>query len=214
MIRKKNFANEESDREQANESPESKDNSELNEPAGQAQETEVTEDAPGDESTGTTGQESASTDKVSSDDNKFEEKLAEMQDKYIRLSAEFDNYRKRTLREKMELSKYASENILLKILPFMDDFERALKNTEDAKDYSAVREGIALIHTKFVDFLKQNGVTEVEALNCAFNFDLHDAVAKVQVEDENMKGKIVDVVLKGYYLQDKVIRHSKVVVGE
>jgi molecular chaperone GrpE len=214
MIRKKNFAKEESDREQANESPESKDNSELNEPAGQAQETEVTEDAPGDESTGTTGQESASTDKVSSDDNKFEEKLAEMQDKYIRLSAEFDNYRKRTLREKMELSKYASENILLKILPFMDDFERALKNTEDAKDYSAVREGIALIHTKFVDFLKQNGVTEVEALNCAFNFDLHDAVAKVQVEDENMKGKIVDVVLKGYYLQDKVIRHSKVVVGE
>ncbi len=168
----------------------------------------------GDDEVGEAKSEGPASDKVVKEEKSFEEKLAEMQDKYLRFSAEFDNYRKRTLREKMELSKYASENILLKILPFMDDFERALKNTEDAKDYSAVREGIALIHTKFVDFLKQNGVTEVEALNCAFNFDLHDAVAKVQVEDENMKGKIVDVVLKGYYLQDKVIRHSKVVVGE
>jgi molecular chaperone GrpE len=214
MIKKKSSAKEEVAEEQENEFTENKDNREEKEPADQANDGEIPEDAPAEEHEGKTVTEAESTDKVSTADNTFEVKLAEMQDKYIRLSAEFDNYRKRTLREKMELTKYASENILLKILPFMDDFERALQNTEDAKDCVAVREGIALIHTKFVDFLKQNGVAEVEALNCAFNFDLHDAVAKVQVDDENMKGKIVDVVLKGYYLQDKVIRHSKVVVGE
>jgi len=214
MIRKKNSSKEESKEGQENESPEIKDNTEIKEPADQANEAAASEDVPVDESAGQTIQESESTDKVSPDENKFQEKLAEMQDRYIRLSAEFDNYRKRTLREKMELTKYASENILLKLLPFMDDFDRALQNIEDAKDCAAVRAGIELINTKFVDFLKQNGVTEVEAQNCVFNFDLHDAVAKVQVDDENMKGKIVDVVLKGYYLQDKVIRHSKVVVGE
>jgi molecular chaperone GrpE len=214
MIRKKSFAKEETREGEENESIESKDNSEEMGPADQTMDVETPENAPDRERAGETGQKAESPDKVGPADKTFEEKLAEMQDKYIRLSAEFDNYRKRTLREKMELAKYASENILLKILPFMDDFERALKNTEDVKDSTPVREGIELIHTKFIDFLKQNGVTEVEALNCAFNFDLHDAVAKVQVDDENMKGKIVDVVLKGYYLQDKVIRHSKVVVGE
>jgi len=214
MLRKKSSAKEESKEGQENESPENKDNSEIRDPADLASDADSPEDAPGGESSGQTGQEAESTDKLSPDDYTFQEKLAEMQDKYIRLSAEFDNYRKRTLREKMELTKYASENILLKILPFMDDFERALKNSEDTKDCAAVRSGIELISTKLVDFLKQNGVTEVEAQNCAFNFDLHDAVAKVQVDDENMKGKIVDVVLKGYYLQDKVLRFSKVVVGE
>lgn len=114
----------------------------------------------------------------------------------------------------MELTKHASESILLRILPFMDDFERALKNLEDANDYAAVKEGIHLIHTKFLDFLQQNGVTEVEALNCPFDIDLHDAVAKIHVEDNDKKGKVIEVVQKGYYLLDKVIRHSKVVVGE
>ena len=214
MIRKKSSAKEETEGRQDKEHPETKDNSEVREPGDQA----PAEVMPGTEaveqSTGATEQEVKYTDKEGSQVNTSEEKLAEMQDKYIRLSAEFDNYRKRTLREKMELSKYASENILLKLLPFMDDFERALKNIEDTKDCAAVKDGIDLIHVKFMDFLRQSGVNEVEALNCAFNIDIHDAVAKVQVEDENMKGKVVDVILKGYYLQDKVIRHSKVVVGE
>jgi len=211
MIKKKSFVKEETKEVQ---DPENKDNKEVEEPAEQSPGGETPETAPeGDIVTGDE-QKTESTDKVSTQDNSYEEKLAEMQDRYLRLSAEFDNYRKRTLREKMELTKYASESILMKLLPFMDDFERALNNSANAKDCNAVKEGIDLIHTKFVDFLKQNGVTEVEALNCAFNFDLHDAVGKVQVEDENMKGKIVDVVLKGYFLQDKVIRHSKVIVGE
>jgi molecular chaperone GrpE len=158
--------------------------------------------------------EEKTADKVVKEENSLEVKLAEMQDKYLRLSAEFDNYRKRTLREKMELSKCASEDLLLKILPVMDDFERALSLMETATDRAAMKSGIDLIYGKFTDFLKQNGIREIESLNCPFNVDLHDAVAKIPVEEESKKGLIVDVVLKGYYLQDKVIRHSKVVIGE
>ena len=154
------------------------------------------------------------SDKVVPEEKTFEEKLAEMQDKYLRLSAEFDNYRKRTLREKMEISKYAGEEIILKILPFIDDFERALKFIETTTECSAMKEGINLIYGKFTDFLNQNGVKEIESLNSSFNVDLHEAVAKVPVEEEDKKGKVLDVALKGYYLQDKVIRHAKVVVGE
>src|SRR5512138_2195404 len=143
-----------------------------------------------------------------------EEKLAEMQDRYLRLSAEFDNYRKRTLREKMELTKHAGENILMSIIPVLDDFERALKLMETATDCGAMKSGIDLIYDKFSNFLTQNGLKEIEAINKEFNVDLHDAVTKVPVQDESMKGKVVDVILKGYWLHDKVMRHSKVVVGE
>jgi molecular chaperone GrpE len=154
------------------------------------------------------------SDKVVGEEKSFEEKLAEMQDKYLRLSAEFDNYRKRTLREKIDISKYAGENLLIKILPVMDDLERAISNMKTSTDCGAIKEGIELIHGKFSEFLKMHGVSEIESMNCPFNVDLHDAVAKTTVEEENRKGKIVDVVLKGYYLNDKIIRHSKVVIGE
>jgi molecular chaperone GrpE len=154
------------------------------------------------------------TDKVVSEVKIVEEKLAEMQDKYIRLSAEFDNYRKRTLREKMELSKYAEENLLLKIIPLMDDFDRALSHMDTATDCIAMKSGIDLIYGKFQDFFKQNGIKEIVSFNSVFNVDLHEAVAKVSVQDEDKKGKVVDVVQKGYFLQDKVLRFSKVVVGE
>jgi molecular chaperone GrpE len=169
---------------------------------------------PGNMEEGEARSEQQASDKVVKDEKLFEEKLAEMQDRYLRLSAEFDNFRKRTLREKMELAKYATEDILLKIIPVMDDFERALANMENAAECSAVKSGIDLIYGKFTDFLKQNGIREIESLNTAFNVDLHDAVANTPVEDESMKGKIVEVVKKGYYLQDKIIRHAKVVVGE
>ncbi len=131
-----------------------------------------------------------------------------------RLSAEFDNYRKRTLREKMELSKYAAEDLFLKILPLMDDFDRALSHMETATDCVAMKDGIDLIYNKFSEFLKQNGIKEIEALNIGFDVELHDAIAKVPVQEEEKKGKVVDVVQKGYYIRDKVLRHSKVVVGE
>ncbi len=156
----------------------------------------------------------SNSDKVVLEVKAIEEKLAEMQDKYLRLSAEFDNYRKRTLREKMDLTKYAGENLLLKIIPIMDDFERALAHMDTGTDCIAMKNGIDLIYGKLSEFLKQNGIKEIDSLNCNFNVDLHEAIAKVPVSEEKSKGKVVDVILKGYYLHDKVLRFSKVVVGE
>jgi molecular chaperone GrpE len=159
------------------------------------------------------GKEPASDKKIP-EEKLLIEKLAEMQDKYLRLSAEFDNYRKRTLKEKMQISKYAEEELLKEILPVMDDFERALKHIETSENCMGIKEGIDLIYVKLSDFLKQHDVKEIESLNSDFNVDLHDAVAKVRVAEEEKKGKIVEVLLKGYYLKDKVLRHSKVVIGE
>ena len=153
-------------------------------------------------------------DKRKDEERAILEKLAEMQDKYLRLSAEFDNYRKRTLKEKMDISKYAGEEIMKDILPIIDDFDRALKHMESSPDCEGIKEGIDLIYNKFIDYLKRQGIKEIESLNEVFNVDIHDAAAKVQVEEEEKKGKVVEVLLKGYYLKDKVLRHSKVVIGE
>jgi len=138
----------------------------------------------------------------------------EMNDKYLRLSAEFDNYRKRTLRERMELTKTAAESVMLSILPVTDDFERAMHSIEQGMDFEATKEGILLIYNKFKEFNKQNGITEIEAIGKVFDTDKHEALTKIPAPSEEMKGKIVDVIQKGYYLNDKVIRFAKVVVGE
>jgi molecular chaperone GrpE len=138
----------------------------------------------------------------------------EMTDKYLRLSAEFDNYRKRTLRERMELTKTAAESVMLSILPVTDDFERAMHSIEQGMNFEATKEGILLIYNKFKEFNKQNGITEIEALGKDFDTDLHQALTKIPAPSEEMKGKIIDVIQKGYYLNDKVIRFAKVVVGE
>ncbi|MFO7828816.1 MAG: nucleotide exchange factor GrpE [Bacteroidales bacterium] len=143
-----------------------------------------------------------------------QEKIEELNDKYLRLAAEYDNYRRRTLKEKMELSKNAGEDILINILPVMDDFERGLSTIERAKEIDAVKEGVKLIYTKFKEFLKQRGVKEIDAKEKEFDTDLHEAITKIPAPDEKLKGKVVDVVEKGYLLNDKVIRHSKVVIGE
>jgi molecular chaperone GrpE len=141
-------------------------------------------------------------------------KVKELQDKYLRLSAEFDNYRKRTLREKIDLTKSANEEMLLSLLPVMDDFERAMQSMNETTDCIAMKEGIYLIYEKFKEFLKTNGVKEIDALNKSFDIDLHDAISKMPAPDKKMKGKVIDVVEKGYILNDKVIRYSKVVIGE
>jgi molecular chaperone GrpE len=143
-----------------------------------------------------------------------EEKIKELHDKYLRLSAEFDNYRKRTLKEKTEMIKTASEDLLTRLIPFVDDIERGLNALNTAQDLDAIKLGMNLIYTRFVDFLQQSGVKEIEAMNQEFNTDMHEAVTKIQAEDEGLKGKVVDVIQKGYYLHDKVIRYPKVVVGE
>lgn len=142
------------------------------------------------------------------------QKLAEVNDKYLRLSAEFDNYRKRTLKERIELTKHAGEQILEKILPVMDNFERALKSMESANDVPALREGVELIYSNFRDFLMQNGVKEMECLHTEFDPEVQEAVTKIPAPTEDLKGKVVDCIQKGYTLNDKVIRFPKVVVGE
>lgn len=151
----------------------------------------------------------------------LQDKIAELEsankeitDKYLRLSAEFDNYRKRTLRERMELTKTAAESVMLSILPVTDDFERAMHSIEQGMDFEAVKEGILLIYNKFKEFNKQNGITEIEAEGKPFDTDLHEALTKIPAPSEELKGKIIEVIQKGYYLNDKVIRFAKVVVGE
>ncbi len=146
--------------------------------------------------------------------SELESAQKELNDKYLRLSAEFDNYRKRTLRERMELTKTAAESVLIDILPVIDDFERAMHSIDEGMDFEATKEGILLIYTKFNDFSKQNGITEINANGQPFDTDLHEALTKVPAPSDEMKGKIVQVIQKGYYLNDKVIRFAKVVVGE
>ena len=144
----------------------------------------------------------------------LEKAYQELQDRYLRLSAEFDNFRKRTLKEKADLSKYGGEQVLLSLLPVVDDFDRAMASLPEDEACSSYVEGISLIYNKLLDFLKQNGVTEMEALHQEFNPDLHDALTKIPAPEEDLKGKVVEVLQKGYYLKEKVLRHAKVVVGE
>lgn len=145
---------------------------------------------------------------------KAENEVLDLKDKHIRLQAEFDNYRKRTMKERMELLKTASESLLVNILPVIDDFDRAIQTLEAVEEQNHVKEGVSLIYNKFQEFLKQNGVKEIEAKGKDFDTDLHEAITTFPAPTEDLKGKIIDVVQKGYYLNDKVIRHSKVVIGE
>lgn len=140
--------------------------------------------------------------------------IQEQQDKYLRLSAEFDNYRKRTMKEKAELILNGGEKSLSSILPVVDDFERAIKTMETATDVTAVKEGVELIYNKFMAVLGQNGVKVIDTKDQPLNTDYHEAIAVIPAPTEEQKGKILDCVQTGYTLNDKVIRHAKVVVGE
>lgn len=144
----------------------------------------------------------------------LQEKMAEAQDKYLRLYAEFDNYRKRTLKERYELVKTAGEDVIQGFLSIIDDFDRAVSVMDKANDVEAVREGVLLIYNKLIGYLKQKGLTEIDAQGKEFDTDHHEAVAKFAVNESDKKGKVIDVVQKGYMLNDKVIRYAKVVVGE
>ena len=143
-----------------------------------------------------------------------QETIEEQKDKYLRLSAEFDNYRKRTMKEKAELILNGGEKSLSSILPVVDDFERAIKTLETATDVQAVKEGVELIYNKFMATLAQNGVKVIETKDQPLNTDYHEAIAVIPAPSEAQKGKILDCVQTGYTLNDKVLRHAKVVVGE
>lgn len=153
-------------------------------------------------------------EKLTQELEKANQEIEDQKDKYLRLSAEFDNYRKRTMKEKAELILNGSEKSISSILPIVDDFERAIKNMETATDVAAVKEGVELIYNKFMNVLGQNGVKVIETKELPLDTDYHEAIAVIPAPNEELKGKILDCVQTGYTLNDKVIRHAKVVVGE
>lgn len=144
----------------------------------------------------------------------LKEQLAKEKKEYMFLMAEFDNFRKRTLREKSEIIKNAGEQVLKGLLPIVDDFERGLKASENVDDPNSIREGMLLIYNKLKKYLEQNGVKEFDPEDKEFNADRHEAISVVPVADEEAKGKILDTIEKGYMINDKVLRHAKVVVGQ
>jgi len=143
-----------------------------------------------------------------------EEKYAELNDRFLRLYAEFDNYRRRSQKEKLEYIASANGNLLKDLLPILDDFERAVANNEKVEDIAVVKEGFHLIDNKFRSILESKGVKAMEAKGSTFDSELHEAIANIPAPEESLKGKIIDDVEKGYFLNDKVIRYAKVVVGQ
>lgn len=144
----------------------------------------------------------------------LQNKYDELNNSYLRLHAEFDNYRKRTLKEKVEIIKAGGEKVLTDIIPLVDDFERALETVQNADNKEAIVEGLELIYSKFISFLNQNGVKEMEAIGEKFDADKFEAVTTIQVEDKSQKDVVVDCIQKGYKLDEKVLRFPKVIVGK
>lgn len=157
--------------------------------------------------------EDTSTEKVNELEEKLRKQIEELRDTNLRLHAEFDNYRKRSIKERIEMSKTASEEVIVDLLPVLDDFERALQNFDNEKTSSAFLEGIQLIYNKLVKTLSNKGLDEIQVMGQAFDTDYHEAVSNVPAENEKQKDKIIDVVQKGYKLHGKVIRFAKVIVG-
>lgn len=168
-----------------------------------------------DEETVTNEQNEAEVDTDAADNvTDWEAKYNQLNDTYLRLNAEFDNYRKRTLKEKADLLKMGSERVLHDVITVVDDFERALENIAKANDVEAITEGVELIHSKFVNFLTKNNVQEVETIGQTFDVDKHEAVTMIPAASEEDKGKVIDCIQKGYTLGDKVIRFPKVIVAK
>lgn len=143
----------------------------------------------------------------------LEAALEAANDKYIRLYAEFDNYKRRTAKERVALIQSASKDVIFNLLPILDDFERALKATEQATDIESIREGIVLVSQKLKKTLEQQGLKEMESIGKPFDADLQEAITSVPSPNDDMKGKVIDEIEKGYFLNDLVLRHAKVVVG-
>lgn len=146
-------------------------------------------------------------------EEKLKEENAALNDKYLRLFAEFDNFKRRTQKERVELLQTAGKDVVISLLPVLDDFDRANKAMENASDVAAVREGVQLVHSKLKGILAQKGLKEMESVNMPFDTDNHEAITKIPAPNEELKGKVIDELEKGYTLNDKVIRFAKVVVG-
>ena len=197
-----------------NMNPKEKENNQEEELKTQATSNECDEETVGQETSQENEAPLTEEEKLAQELEKANEQIEEQKDKYLRLSAEFDNYRKRTMKEKAELILNGGEKSISSILPIVDDFERALKNMETATDVAAVKEGVELIYNKFMSVLGQNGVKVIETKEQPLDTDYHEAIAVIPAPNEALKGKILDCVQTGYILNDKVVRHAKVVVGE
>ncbi|MCX2584501.1 MULTISPECIES: nucleotide exchange factor GrpE [unclassified Pedobacter] len=146
-------------------------------------------------------------------EEKLQAEVQQLNDKYLRLYAEFDNYKRRTQKERVELLQTAGKDVIVSLLPVLDDFDRALKAMETAADVAPVKEGILLVSTKLKNTLAQKGLKDVSSINEPFNTDFHEAITNIPAPSEDLKGKVIDEVEKGYTLNDNVIRFAKVVVG-
>lgn len=153
-------------------------------------------------------------DPEKSETEKLEEQVADLKDKYLRQVAEFDNYRKRTLKERTELILNGGEKVITTLLPILDDMERAIENGKKTDDPAILREGIELIYHKFVKVMEGHGVCKIDTQDADFDTDIHEAVAMVPGMGDDKKGKVIDCLTAGYKLNDKVIRHAKVAVGQ
>ena len=143
-----------------------------------------------------------------------ENQINELNDKYLRLYSEFDNYRKRTSKERLELFKTAGQDILTDLLPVLDDFDRAMQNIDSSDDAEAIQTGVNLIYNKFKSVLENKGLKHFKSIETEFDPEVHEAITKIPAPSKKLKGKVVDEIEKGYMLNDKVIRFAKVVVGE
>lgn len=157
--------------------------------------------------------EPVAADNTPSAEDKLKDELSQANDKYLRLYAEFDNFRRRTTKERVELLQTAGKEIIVSLLPILDDFERAFKSMEQATDIVAVKAGVELIHSKLANILSQKGLKPMESVGQPFDADLHEAITNVPAPAEDRKGKVIDEMEKGYYLGDKVVRFAKVIVG-
>ena len=144
----------------------------------------------------------------------LQEENAKLNDKFLRLYSEFDNFRKRTAKEKIELIKSAGEGVIKDMLPIVDDFKRAITHNQEVSDEDSLKEGFQLIFNKFYKALEAKGLKSVDSKGEVFNADIHEAITKIPAPEESLKGKVVDVVEEGFYLGDKIIRYPKVVIGE
>ena len=159
-------------------------------------------------------QENEASETDESAEDKLTRELQELNEKYLRLYSEFDNYKRRTSKERIELLTTAGKDIIVSLLGVLDDFERAEKSMKDTKDIEAVKEGVKLVHNKLRNILTQKGLKPMESIGQEFDVDFHEAVTKIPAPEDNLKGKVVDELEKGYTLNDKVIRFAKVVIGE
>ncbi len=172
-------------------------------------EEKATENVASEESTNDADEQETSQEEQSPED-----KIAELNDKYLRLYSEFDNYRKRTSKERLELFKTAGQDIMVDLIPVLDDFERALQNMDKKGDVKTIRKGVDLVFNKFKNSLESKGLKPFKSIETEFDPEIHDAITKIPAPSKKLKGKVVDEIEKGYKLNDKVIRYAKVVVGE